>query len=103
LNRRGLLSKFLTHVVNPYVEDCKTSETFLTEVKKVYVKKINDIFARRVLTTRRQEAGESLQQFFQAFKLVSKDCSIRAVTAKQYREDLLRVSFIKSALSSIIR
>ena len=47
-----------------------------------------------LLANRRQQSGESLDEFFQQLRKLSKDCDLRDVTAGQYREELVRDSFI---------
>jgi len=61
------------------------------------------VFARHILATRKQQVGESLQQFLHALKVLSKDCSFEAVSAEKYREDLVRDAFISGLASSAIR
>ena len=60
VNRRGLLVNFLTPSVYQYIEDCETYEAAVAELKRVYVKTKNNVFARHLLATRRQLPGESL-------------------------------------------
>jgi len=102
VNWRGLIN-FLTPSVYQYIEDCKTYEAAVTELKKVYVKTTNDVFARHLLATRRQQPGESLQKFFQVVKTLSKDCSFRAVSAEQYRVELVRGAFINGLAYPAVR
>jgi len=61
------------------------------------------VFARHLLATRRQLPGESLHQFLQVLKTLSKDCSFRAVTAEQYRWELERDAFINGLASAAVR
>jgi len=69
----------------------------------VKLKKKNDVFARHLLAVRKQQPRESLQQFLQALKYLSKYCSFRRVTAEQYCEDLLRDAFRNVVTSNAIR
>ena len=101
VNRRGLLVNFLTPSVYQYIEDCETYEAAVAELKRVYVK--NNVFARHLLATRRQLPGESLQQFLQVLKTLLRDCSFRAVTAEQYRWELVRAVFINGLASAAVR
>ena len=103
VNRRGLLVNFLTPSVYQYIEDCETYEAAVAELKQVYVKTKNDVFARHLLVTRRQLPGESLQQFLQVLKTLSKDCTFRAVSAEQYRGELIRDTFINGLASAAVR
>jgi len=102
VNRRGLLVNFLTPVYE-HIEDCETYEAAVAELKRVYVKTKKNVFARHLLATRRQLPGESLQQFLQVLKTLSKDCSFRAVSAEQYRWELVRDAFINELASAAVR
>jgi len=103
VNKRGPLVNLLSPTVCSYIEDRLFYEEDLAVLKSVYIKKKNDVFARHLLAVRKQQPGESLQQFIQALKRLSKDCSFRSVTAEQYREDLLRDAFINGIKSNAIR
>ena len=56
-----------------------------------------------MLSTRRQQQGESLDSFLQALKDLSRDCSFGAVTADQHRDEYIRDSFITGIASNTIR
>jgi len=94
VNKKGLLVNLFSPVVYSYVEDCETYEEALVILKCVYVKRKSDVFARHLLATGKQRTAESLQQFLQALKLLSKDCTFQAVSAEQYREEIIRDTFI---------
>ena len=61
------------------------------------------MFARQLLATRNQLPGESLQQYLQLLKTLSKDCTSRAVSAEQYRRELVRDAFINGLASAAVR
>ena len=103
INRLALLVNFLTPSVYQYIEDCETYEAAVAELKRVYVKTKNDVFARHLLATRNQLPGESLQQFLHVLKTLSKDCTFRAVSAEQYRGELVRDAFINGLASAAVR
>ena len=103
MDKRALLINFLSPTVYPYVEDHDTYDSALGALKAAYIKRENDIFARHILATRKQQNGENLEQFLQALKVLSKDCTFRTVSAEQYREELLRDAFINGLSSSTIR
>ena len=69
--KRGLVN-FLTPSAYQYIEDCETYEAAVAELKRLYVKTKNNVFARHLLATRRQLPGESLQQFLQVLKTLRK-------------------------------
>ena len=63
----------------------------------------NEIFACHLLVTRRQQSGESLDEFLVGHRRLSKDCNLKAVSAVQYKEELVRDSFINGLSSPLIR
>ena len=72
-------------------------------LKSLYVKTPNEIFARHKLATRKQQPGESLDEYLQELKILSKDCNFSDVTAYQYRDEAVRDAFITGLLSTNIR
>jgi len=67
------------------------------------VKPTNEVFARHRLAARRQEPGESLDVYFCALKILSKECNFKAVTATQHCEEYIRDAFISGFQSPAIR
>ena len=72
-------------------------------LEKLYVKSPNEVFAQHLLATRRQQCSETLDVFFQNLRKLSKDCKFKAVSAEQYRDEMLRDAFINGLLSPEIR
>ena len=103
VDKQALLINFLPPTVYPYVENHNIFDSALGALKAAYIKRKNDIFARHILATRKQQNGENLEQFLQALKIISKDCTFRAVSAEQYREELLRDALINGLSSFTIR
>ena len=67
------------------------------------MKSPNVIFVRHLLSTWRKQFRETLDQFLQDLRKLSKDCKFKAVTAEQYREELVRDAFTNGLLSPAIR
>ena len=65
----------------------------------MYIKTPKEIFVRHLLITRRQKPGETLTEFLQELRKLSKDCNLKNVTAEQYREQLVRDFFINGIAS----
>ncbi|XP_068235617.1 uncharacterized protein [Palaemon carinicauda] len=59
--------------------------------------------ARHVLATRRQQSGESIDEFLRELHKLSKDCNFQSVTAEQYRQELVSDAFINGIASVFIR
>ncbi|XP_069183598.1 uncharacterized protein [Procambarus clarkii] len=103
VDKLRLLINYAAPRVFDYIADCTTydaAEKFLTEL---FVKPKNEVFARYVLATRRQEPGESLDQFLQALNLLAKDCQFKAVTAVEACDNYVRDAFINGLGSATIR
>ena len=63
----------------------------------------NNIFAPHELATRQQKPGESLDEFLEELKRLSKHCNFTAVSAETYRSEMIRDSFINGLTSNYIR
>ncbi|XP_046863329.1 uncharacterized protein LOC124457082 [Xenia sp. Carnegie-2017] len=102
-NKHRTLINYVSHSVYDYIEDCQDFDSSIEALNNLYIKPPNEIFAHHLLATRRQKPGDSLTELLQELKRLSKDCNVRSVTAKQYREELVRDSFINDLLSPLIR
>ena len=97
------LTKYVSSNVYDYFSDSATFDEAIKILDGLYLKPKNIIYARHLLATRRQEATESLDEYLQVLHRLSKDCKLTAVTAEQYREELVRDAFINGLLSPPIR
>ncbi|XP_071836380.1 uncharacterized protein [Apostichopus japonicus] len=102
-NKLCILTNFVSPKVYESIADCTTYETAIKILGDLYVKPKNEIFARHLLATRRQEPGESLDTYLQALKTLANDCNFKSVTAEAYRDEYIRDSFISGLLSPSIR
>ena len=94
---------FISADVFDYVEECTTYEEVIEVLSKLYVKTPNKIFARHKLASRKQKPGESLDEYLEELKKLSKDCKFEAVSAEDYRSEMIRDSFINGLSSNYIR
>ena len=76
------------------MEECADYESAITTLRNIYVKPTNEIYARHQLATRRQQAGEGLDEYLQALKILRKECNFKPVTATEYCEEYIRHAFI---------
>ncbi len=97
------ITNFVSARVYRLVEDCTTYEEAIAALEAVYVKQKNEVFARYVLSTRRQQNQETIDQYIQVLHSLSKDCKFGSVTAEQHREECVRDSFISGLSSNTIR
>ena len=68
-----------------------------------YARTPNEIFARHALSIRKQQPEESLDEYLQALKSMSKDCNFRQVTSVEYCNEAVRDTFIRGLLNGDIR
>ena len=102
-NKFRTLFKYVSHNVYDYIEDCANYDAAIETLTQLYIKTLNEIFAHHLLATRRQKPGETLNEILQELRKLSKDCNVKNVTAEQYREELVRDSFINGIASPLIR
>ena len=76
------LINYVSHNVYEYIEDCTDYNSALEVLNQLFIKKPNEIFARHLLATRRQNPGETLVEFIQELRRLSKDCNLKSVTAE---------------------
>ena len=73
------------------------------KIAKVTRRRSITVFARHVLATTKQQAGQTLHDFLQTLRALSKGCNFQAVTAEDYRQQMIRDAFINGLASSAIR
>ena len=98
-----ILVNCVTHNVYENFEDCTSFDSAIAALERVYIKTPNEIFARHLLATHQQRPGESLDEFLRELRKLGKDCNFRAVSAEQYKEELIRDAFINGLVSPMIR
>ncbi|KAK3726270.1 hypothetical protein QZH41_003048 [Actinostola sp. cb2023] len=103
VNKFGVLINFISPSIFQYVEECTTYEYAIEVLQNIYVKPRNEIYARYILATRRQQSNETLDEYLQALKSLSKDCNFKSVTAVKYCEEGVRDAFITGLQSNQIR
>ena len=96
LERLGILTNYLSPKVYQYAEDCRDYPAAMRPYK-------NEIYARHILATRRQQPAETLDEYLQSLKTLSKDCNYQGVTSILYCEESIRDVFITGLTSGFIR
>ena len=102
-NKLNALNNHVDFTVYEYISECATYEDAIACLERIYVKPVNLVFARHLLSTSKQQVGESLEDFFQKLKKLSLDCNFKDVTAAVYREETIRNAFIAGINSNYIR
>ena len=99
-DKYALLTNFLSADVYSYVSGAGNYADAIKVLEDLYVKPKNEIFARHLLATRKQESGERVDQFYQVLLHLSEDCQFKAATADEHRNGYIRNSFISGLSSS---
>ena len=89
--------------VYEHFDQCTSFTEAEATLEKLFVKQPNEVFARHLLRVAKQKPQQSLADFKCTLTKLAKDCKFKDVTAAQYRDDMLRDSFINGLLSSDIR
>ena len=99
----GVLTNYLSPNVYQFIEDCADYDSAMDALQSLYVKPTNEVYARHLLATRRQQPNETLDEYLQALKTLSKDCNYQSVTGQQHCEESIRDAFIAGLTSGLIR
>ena len=102
-DRLELLTNFLTADIFQFIENCSNYDDAEKVLQNLFIRKPNEIFSRHLLATRKQQTGESVNEFMQALQILSKNCECKPITAENYRKELCRDAFINGLTSSTIR
>ncbi|GFO24398.1 retrovirus-related pol polyprotein from transposon 17.6 [Plakobranchus ocellatus] len=103
VDKLNLLINYVDPSVYEYIAECTTYEAAVDLLKNAYIKPKNEIFARHVLATTKQEPGQNLDEFLQKLRALAKDCDFKQVTAEQNKNDFIRDAFICGLSSNHIR
>ena len=98
-----VLINYVAPNVFELISECETYTDAVDILKEIYEKKKSDVFSRHLLQTRKQQPGETLDQYLQALKILAKDCKFEAVTANKYKDESVRDAFINGLQSNYIR
>ena len=75
-----MLTNYVAPSVCEYIADCNTYESAVTILKELYVKPQNEIYARHVIATRRQEMNKSIDVYLQLLKRLSEGRKVDSLT-----------------------
>ena len=102
-NKLTTLINYVNHDVYDLISECTSYDDAIETLRNIYVQPKNEVFARHLLATRKQKAGETLEEFLQSLRQSAKDCNFVAVTAESYRDESIRDAFINGLSSNNIR
>jgi hypothetical protein len=75
VNKLNVLINYVSSDVYELFCETATYVEAINLLKSLYVKTPNEIFARHKLATQKQQPGESLDEYLQELKILSKDCN----------------------------
>lgn len=105
-NEQEKLRLLINHVsssIYDYISEVENYNEAVTILNNVFVKPINEVFARHQLATRKQIQGESVSKYLESLKILSKQCNFKSVSAEVNRNDCIRDAFIAGLLDSTVR
>ncbi|XP_057305421.1 uncharacterized protein LOC130642352 [Hydractinia symbiolongicarpus] len=102
-NKLNLLINYIDPNIYKYISECDDFENAIQTLKELYVKPNSVILARHVLSTRKQKASKTLDQFLNELKTLAKECDFHPVSAEEYKSEMIRDAFINRLSSNIIR
>ena len=89
--------------VYDYIEGIDNINDALVRLDEVFKKKTNEVFARHVLNSTRQNAGEPTREFAMRLELLARDCNYQAVSVLEHRNQATLVAFISGLDNPKIR
>ena len=74
-----VLTNYVAPSVYSLIADCADYASALKTLKDAFDIPKNEIFARHLLATRKQQPGETIEQFLQTLHSLSKDCIFKVL------------------------
>lgn len=102
-DKYSILINHVSQSVFEYVSECTTYEDAIKTLNTIYIRPASDIFSRYQLASRKQQSGESINQYLLALQILGKECNFTAVTAEQHKNIFIRDAFINGLVSPVIR
>uniref|UniRef100_A0A5S6R1M3 CCHC-type domain-containing protein n=1 Tax=Trichuris muris TaxID=70415 RepID=A0A5S6R1M3_TRIMR len=103
VNARALLVNHVSPRVFASIADTRTYEEAMQSLKEMYEKPVNEVLARHRLASRRQQHGETIDEYVRALRTLCAQCNLQAVSAARYQEELVRDAFVCGLQSQVIR
>lgn len=102
-NKLPLLFNYVSANVFQSISEATSYSAAITALETLYVVKKNEIFARHCLASRNQLSNETVNEFLQVLKQLSKNCNFTTVTAETYKSEYIRDAFIRGLKNARIR
>ncbi|XP_038634260.1 uncharacterized protein LOC119953747 [Scyliorhinus canicula] len=98
-----ILNVRVSHRIFILIRDTATYDEVMTLLKGQYVRAVNKVYARHLLTMKRQRPGESLAEFLRGLRVLARNCSCQVLTAVQHTELLIQDANVAGVRSDYIR
>jgi len=98
-----ILCNFVDESVFEHISESGSYENAIEILQQVYAKKPNEIFARHLLHSCKQQVGESVDEYLQRLKVLSGDCNYVTATAERCSDVAIRDAFITGISWSAMR
>ena len=102
-DKLSLLVNRVDALVYEIISEENTYDNAICKLQDVYVKSPNSIFARYLLRSCKQQASQTVDEYFQKLNSLSTDCNFTAVAAAVHEDEAIRDTFISGLASSEIR
>ena len=102
-DKLDILISLLDSTVYEYIRECSNYDDAMSCLDNVFVKPVNEVYARQRLNTCQQKPGESIDEFLQRLKALRVDCNFTDVSAVQCKEAAVRDAFVAGLRSAFIR
>ena len=103
VDKLKVLTAHLSASIYKLLSEETTYKSAITALQNLFVKPKNEICARHMLATAKQDAGESVDKFILGINKLSQNCDFTAVSAQAYKDHMKRDSFINGLSSNFIR
>ncbi|XP_072327559.1 uncharacterized protein [Scyliorhinus torazame] len=99
----SLLHARVGHRLSSVIEKATTYETAVKILQKRFVKPINEIHGRHLLSTCRQRPGETLDEYLERLTALARNCDHKEVAAEVHMNLHICDAFVSGIRSTYIR
>ena len=99
----SILINYVSEDIYELISEVENFTEAMTILKGHFVKKVNIIYQRHLLASRKQEPTETINDFVLTLKSIAKEAEFKDVTAKENLEHSVRDALINGMRSSVMR
>ena len=101
-NKLKILINHVDAATYELISEVDTYDEAVRTLRNIFVKPTNEIFARYQLSTCKQKSNQSIDEYLQNLKRLSKEGNYAAVTADEHRQQAIRDAFVAGIYSASI-